>query len=113
MLRAIVIVASLWPALPSSAEEVRVITGATEHSYGHGGRVLDNPELRAKNRQAERQMRNERGQGSAGQQRAVTVQTSRRQTPRSWWNDTPQQPPRSWWSDPQHQNPPKSVYSNQ
>ncbi len=32
----------------------------------------------------------------AGQ--SITVETSRSQTPRSWWNQVPQQPPKSWWS---------------
>src|SRR5437870_3897453 len=108
MLKAITILASIAAATPCGAQQVRIISGETEHVYGHAGQVLDSPELRAKNERAERRMRDEqRGGQSSDQQRNVTFQTSRRQTPRSWWNEVPQQPPRSWWGDPQHQNPPK------
>jgi hypothetical protein len=106
MLKSIATLASIVAVTTAYAEEVRVMSGGIEHVYGRGGQVLDSPELRAKNERAERQMR------SLDQRRNVTVQTSRRQAPRSWWNDAPQQPPKSWWSDPQHQNPPKSVYSD-
>src|SRR5947207_5018771 len=112
MLKPIAILASIIAATPSCAQEVRVISGGTEHVYGRGGQVLDSPELRAKNERAERRMRNEqRGGPGSDQQRTVTVQTSRRQTPTSWWNVTPQPPPKSWWSDPSHQNPPQSAWT--
>lgn len=101
MLKAIAISAAIVAATPSYAQEVRVLSGEIEHVYGRGGQLLDSPELRAKNQQAERQMREEQGDGPPDfdQQRTITVETSRRQTPRSWYNQVPQQPPRSWWSD--------------
>src|SRR3954453_20923419 len=109
MLKEIAILALIVAATPSCDQEVRVITGGIEHVYGRGGQILDGPELRAKNERAERRMRKE--QRDRDQQR-TTVQTSRRQTPRSWWNEVPQQPPTSWWADPSHQNPPKSTWAD-
>src|SRR3954468_19284895 len=100
MLKGIAILASIAATAPSYAQGVRVITGAIEHDYGPGGQVLDSPELRAKNERAERRMRNEqRDRFTSDQQNIV------RQTPRSWWNETPNQPSKSWWADPRHQNP--------
>jgi hypothetical protein len=83
-----------------SSAPVRVFSGGIEHVYGRGGELRDSPELRAKNQQAERQMREEQRDGpNFDQQRTISVETSRWQTPRSWWNQVPQQPPKSWWSD--------------
>jgi hypothetical protein len=102
MLKVIAISAAIVAATSSYAQEVRVFQpGGIEHVYGPGGQLRDSPELRAKNQRAERQMREEQGDGPPNfdQQRTVTVETSRSQTPRSWWNQVPQQPPKSWWSD--------------
>src|SRR3954453_11768493 len=105
MLKRIAIVASILSVSPSSAQEVRVITGGTEHVYGRGGQVLDSPELRAKNERAERRMRNEQ---RSDQESTTIVQPGRRQPPKSWWNEVPQQPPKSWWANPSHQTPQSS-----
>src|SRR4051794_17997393 len=107
MLKGIAILISIIAIAPSYAQEVRVFNGGTEHIYGPGGKVLDSPELRAKNDRAERRMRNEQRERVTSDQ-----QNTARQTPRSWWNETPNQPPKSWWADPKHQNPPKSAYSD-
>src|SRR5436190_22796352 len=113
MLKPIAILASIIAATPCCAQEVRVITEGIEHVYGRGGQILDSPELRARNERAERRMRNERRDWpGSDQQRTVTIQTSRRQAPRSWWNEVRQQPPTSWWTDPAHQNPPKSTWAD-
>ena len=48
MLRATFITACLVAASPSVAQQVRVITGDIEHTYGPGGEVLDDAELRAR-----------------------------------------------------------------
>ena len=112
MLKPIAILASIAATAPSYAQGVRVFNGATEHIYGPGGQVLDSPELRAKNERAERRMRNEQWDRSGSDQQRTTLQTSRRQAPRSWWNEVPQQRPASWWADPSHQNPPKSSWDD-
>ena len=52
MLRTIFITACLVAASPSVAQQVRVITGDIEHTYGPGGEVLDDAELRARNQRA-------------------------------------------------------------
>ncbi|WP_439374548.1 hypothetical protein [Bradyrhizobium sp. DASA03120] len=49
---AIFIATCLTVASPSVAQQVRVITGDTEHIYGPGGEVLDDAELRARNERA-------------------------------------------------------------
>jgi hypothetical protein len=100
MLKIIAISVAIVAATSSYAQEVRVFSGGIEHVYGPGGQLRDSPELRTKNLRAERQMREGRGDGpNVDQQRTVAVETSRSQTPRSWWNQVPQQPPKSWWSD--------------
>jgi hypothetical protein len=101
MLKVIAISAAIVAATSSYAQEVRVFSGGIEHVYGPGGELRDSPELRAKNERAERQMREEQWNAPPdfNQQRTSTVETSRRQTPRSWWNQVLQQPPKSWWSD--------------
>jgi hypothetical protein len=48
VLRATFITACLVAASPSVAQQVRVITGDIEHTYGPGGEVLDDAELRAR-----------------------------------------------------------------
>jgi hypothetical protein len=52
VLRTIFITACLVAASPSVAQQVRVITGDIEHTYGPGGEVLDDAELRARNQRA-------------------------------------------------------------
>jgi len=52
VLRATFITACLVAASPSLAQQVRVITGDIEHTYGPGGEVLDDAELRARNQRA-------------------------------------------------------------
>jgi hypothetical protein len=112
MLKVIGILAAIVVATSSYAQEVRVFSGGIEHVYGPGGKLRDSPELRAKNQRAERQMREEQGDGANfDQQRTITVETSRRQTPQSWWNQVPQQPPKSWWNQVRQQ-PPKSWWSD-
>jgi hypothetical protein len=96
MQKVFAVLAAIVAATSSYAQEVRVFNGDIEHVYGPGGQLRDSPELRAKNRWVERQMREEQWYD---QQRTITVETSRRQTPKSWWNQVPQQPPLSWWSD--------------
>ena len=100
MLKVIAILAAIVAATSSYAQEVRVFSGSIEHVYGPGGELRDSPELRARNQRAERQMREEEWDGpNFDRQRTITIETSRRQTPRSWWNQVPQQPPKSWWAD--------------
>ncbi len=99
MLKVIAVLAAIVAATSSYAQEVRVFSGDIEHVYGPGGQFRDSPELRAKNRRAERQMRDEQeDEPNLDQQRTITVETSRSQTPGSWWNQVPRQPPKSWWS---------------
>jgi hypothetical protein len=113
MLKVIAILAAIVAATSSYAQEVRVFSGGIEHVYGPGGQLRDSPELRAKNQREERQMREEQGDGPSNfdRQRTITVETSRRQTPRSWWNQVPQQQPKSWWNQVPQQ-PPKSWWSD-
>jgi hypothetical protein len=96
----VAILAAIVAATSSYAQEVRVFSGSIEHVYGPGRQLRDSPELRARNQRAERQMREEEWDGpNFDRQRTITIETSRRQTPRSWWNQVPQQPPKSWWAD--------------
>jgi hypothetical protein len=111
MMKVIAILAAIVAATSSYAQEVRVFSGGIEHVYGPGGQLRDSPELRAKNQRVERQMREEQWYGNFDQQRTITVETSRWQTPRSWWNQVPQQPPTSWWNQVPQQ-PPKSWWSD-
>jgi hypothetical protein len=118
MLKAIFIAAFLVAAVPCFAQQVRVITGDIEHIYGPDGQLLDDAKLRAKNRRAERQMREQRAKAELDQQgpQSWNVQNwwcrdnSCQQPPESAWSDpnTPRQPPRSAWSNPSNQQPPKS-----
>src|SRR5262245_40257761 len=110
MLRAIVIASAVGLAAPSYAQ-VKVITGDIEHVYGPGGEILDDPQLRAKNQRAKRQMRST---APAEQQRLSVQQSDPRQAPNSWWsNDAARrQPPNSWWNNNGYE-PPKSVWSSQ
>ena len=90
MLKVIAILAAIVAATSSYAQEVRVFSGSIEHVYGPGGQLRDSPELRARNQRAERQMREEEWDGpNFDRQRTITIETSRRQTPRSWWNQAP------------------------
>ena len=98
MLKVIAVLAAIVAATSSYAQEVRVFSGDVEHVYGPKGQLLDSPELRARNERAERQ-RHEQEWANFDQQRTITVETSRRQTPKSWWNLVPQQPPQSAWAD--------------
>jgi hypothetical protein len=118
MLRAILMTAILVAAVPCFAQQVRVITGDIEHVYGPDGQLLDDAKLRAKNRRAERQVREQRVKADLDQQRqrAWGVQSwwcqdnGCQQSPKSAWSDpnTPRQAPRSVWSNPSNQQPPKS-----
>jgi len=110
MLRAIVIASAVGLAAPSYAQ-VKVITGDIEHVYGPGGEILDDPQLRAKNQRAKRQMRST---APAEQQRLSVQQSGPYQAPNSWWsNDAARrQPPNSWWNNNGYE-PPKSVWSSQ
>jgi hypothetical protein len=112
MLKVTAILAALVAAAPSYAQEVRVFNGDLEHVYGPGGQLRDSPQLRARNQQAERRMREEQRNGKPDfdQQRTTTIETSRSQTPRSWWSQVSQQQPKSWWNEVPQQ-PPKSSWS--
>lgn len=114
MLRAIVVATAIGLAAPSYAQ-VRVITGDVEHVYGPGGEILDNPQLRAKNQRAKRQMRSdERVARPVEQQRLSVQQSGPRRVPDSWWsNDAARrQPPKSWWNENSYE-PPKSAWRSQ
>ena len=52
MLRAVLIATSLVLAPSSFAQQVRVINGDIEHVYGHGGELLDDADLQARNQRA-------------------------------------------------------------
>ena len=68
MLRAVLIATSLAVTMPCFAQQVRVITGDTEHVYGPGAQILDDADLQARNqrvwerKQAEKQLAIERRQ---------------------------------------------------
>jgi len=59
MLRAVLIATSLFMAMSSFAQEVRVIKGDTEHVYGPGRQLLDDGDLQARNQRAWEHMRAE------------------------------------------------------
>jgi len=82
------VLATILASVPGNAQEVRVFNGDQQHVFGPGGKILDSPELRAKNERA-RQMRNEQGVTRSDDS------TPRRQTPTSWWNNNGYQPPKS------------------
>ena len=60
MLRAVLIATSLALSSSSFAQQVRVINGDIEHVYGHGGELLDDADLQARNQRALEQMQAEK-----------------------------------------------------
>jgi len=60
MLRAVLIATSLALSSSSFAQQVRVINGDIEHVYGHGGELLDDADLQARNQRALEQMQVEK-----------------------------------------------------
>ena len=56
MLRCVLIATSLALSSSSLAQQVRVISGDIEHVYGHGGELLDDADLQARNQRAREQM---------------------------------------------------------
>jgi hypothetical protein len=97
MIKVLIISAAVVAAVPCYAQEVRVFNGPFEHVYGPGGRLLDSPELRAKNEQVRRQLLEEQW-GSAADQRDAADPYGQ-EAPLSWWAEVPHQPPLSAWSD--------------
>jgi hypothetical protein len=105
MIRVLIISAVMIAAVPCYAQDVRVFNGPLEHIYGPGGRLLDSPELRAKNEQIWRRSNPEQWRDAQAQwngadpsgQSGSTIGAGRRQTPRSWWAEVPQQPSLSAW----------------
>ena len=97
-------------AVPCCAQDVRVFSGDQEHVYGPGGRLVDGPELRAKNERA-RQMLSEKVRPAERQSFSIQ-QSDPSRVPNSWWsNDAARlQPPQSWWNSNGYQ-PPKSAWS--
>jgi hypothetical protein len=110
MLRAIVTATAIGLAAPSYAQ-VKVITGDVEHVYGPRGKVLDDPQLKAKNQRARRQTPSA---GPVEQQRLSVQQSGPSRVPNSWWsNDAARrQAPKSWWNNNGYQ-PPTSAWSSQ
>ena len=60
MLRAVLIATSLALSSSSFAQQVRVISGDIEHVYGHGGELLDDTGLQARNQHAWEHMQAEK-----------------------------------------------------
>jgi hypothetical protein len=106
MIKVSLVLAAVIAAVPCTAQEVRVFSGGEQHVYGPGGKVLDSPELRAKN------------ELSRPEQQRVPIQQNRsavqRQAPKSWWDSNGYAPPmsasKSWWNNNGYQ-PPKSAWS--
>ena len=71
MLRAVLIATSLALSSSSFAQQVRVINGDIEHVYGHGGELLDDADLQARNQRALEQMQVEK------QKRQLDIETER------------------------------------
>ena len=95
MSKAIFIAAFLVAAAPCFAQQVRVINGDIEHIYGPDGQLLDNAELRAKNKRAQRQMQKPKANLDQG-----PVNSENYQPPISAWRDPkidPGQLPESAW----------------
>ena len=114
MLRATLIAAFLTAMSPCFAQQIRIITGDVEHVYGPDGQIVDDAQLRAKNRRAERRMQEQRARTEFDQQRAGLPDGNRGQPPTSWWSDPdlPRQPPKSAWNDPKiRRQAPKSWWS--
>ena len=59
-MRGVLIAASLVLASPTFAQQVRVINGDIEHVYGHGGELLDDAGLQARNQHAWEHMQAEK-----------------------------------------------------
>jgi len=96
------------PARP----DVRVFNGSQESVYGPGGKLLDSPELRAKNERA-RQMLAKKPLNRPTEQQSLSIQQNNpSRVPNSWWsNDAARlQPPKSWWNNNGYK-PPESAWS--
>jgi predicted secreted Zn-dependent protease len=76
--RAVLIASCFGLAVPAYAQ-VRVITGDIEHFYGHGGQLLDDAELRARNERIERARQIEKIRREA-QRRQEELDAARRQS---------------------------------
>jgi hypothetical protein len=115
MIKVPVVLAAVIAAGSCNAQDVRVFNGDQQHVYGPGGKVLDSPELRAKNERA-RQMY-EQELAKPEQQRVPIQQNgaaAQRHAPKSWWDSNGYAPPmsasKSWWNNNGYQ-PPKSAWS--
>jgi hypothetical protein len=92
MLRAVLIATSLAAAMPCFAQQVRVINGDIEHVYGHGGELLDDADLQARNQhawehtQAEKQLAIERRKVEVEMERLKLQQAALAYAP---YSDTP------------------------
>jgi hypothetical protein len=112
MLRTIVAATAIGLAAPGYAQ-VKVITGDVEHVYGPEGKILDDPQLKAKNERAKQMRSEESVAGRPAEQRLSVQQSGPRRAPDSWWsNDAARrQAPKSWWNN--SYEPPKSAWSGQ
>ena len=92
MLKAFLIATSLAVVAPCFAEQVRVINGDIEHVYGHGGELLDEADLQARNQrasehtQAEKQLAIERRKVEVEMERLRLQQAALAYAP---YSDTP------------------------
>jgi hypothetical protein len=113
MIKLPMILAIVVAAAPCYAQDVRVFSGSEESVYGPGGRLVDSPELRAKNERARKMRRGEEGLTRAAEQQRLSIQqtgpgrmpnsswsndAARLQAPKSWWNNNGYEPPKSAWS---------------
>lgn len=73
MLKAVLVATSLAVAMPCFAQQVRVITGDTEHVYGPSAQVLDDADLQARNQRAWEHMQAEKQLAIGKQQVDVEV----------------------------------------
>ena len=111
MIKLPVILATVFAALPCYAQDVRVFSGSQENVYGPGGKLLDSPELRAKNERA-RQMLAKKPLNRPTEQQSLSIQQNNpSRVPNSWWsNDAARlQPPKSWWNNNGYK-PPESAW---
>lgn len=75
-----VLITSCFSVATPAYSQVRVITGDIEHVYGHGGQVLDDADLRAKNERAESaRMERQREREIAQRQEALLAAEQARQ----------------------------------
>ena len=100
MIKLPVILATVFAALPCYAQDVRVFSGSQENVYGPGGKLLNSPELRAKNERARQMLRKPLNRPT--EQQSLSIQQNNpTRVPNSWWsNDAARlQPPKSWWNN--------------